>query len=152
MKKLTSKMLKGVGIDVEFFEDSFPDGMSINAENILTLSSNFEIDIIEIISRLLPLDIFISYEKECDKITEKYEGSIDKFSAEFNLAIYGYKETYRDATRKLTEKYNKQIKDYSKVLHDQIDSIIENELKEKDKAALKALKNCEQIRCIGKTM
>ena len=152
MKKITSEMLKNVGLESENFDDIFPNGMDINARNISTLNASLDLDIHEIIDTLLPIDISIEYDKNWNEVFGKFSGSSRKFYEDFNMATFGHDKILKDAMDEAKKKYKEQTKEHRKILNDKMSSIIDAESKMMEEIALKAFIKCKEVRCVGKTM
>lgn len=152
MKKITSEMLKNVGLESDNFDDIFPDGMDINARNVSVLNTSLDLDIHEIINTLLPIDISMEYEKDWNNVLRKFSESSRKFYEDFNLATYGHDKVLKDAINEAKKKYKEQTKEHRKILNDKLSNIIDAENKEMEDIALKALKKSKEVRCVGKTM
>lgn len=152
MKKITSEMLKNVGLESENFDEIFPNGMDINARNISTLNASLDLDIHEIIDTLLPIDISIEYDKDWNEVFGKFSESSRKFYDDFSMATFGHDKVLKDAMNEAKKKYKEQTKEHRKILNDKLSEIIDYESKMMEKVALKAFKRCKEVRCVGKTM
>lgn len=152
MKKITSEMLRNVGLESENFDDIFPNGMDINARNISTLNASLDLDVHEIIDTLLPIDISIEYDKDWNDVFGKFSGSSRKFYDDFSMATFGHDKVLKDTMDEAKKKYKEQTKEHRKILNDKMSSIIDAESKMMEEIALKAFRKCKEVRCVGKTM
>jgi hypothetical protein len=160
MKKITSDMLKGVGIDTVDFDKEFPDGMEINVFNVDRIKKSFDFDINDIIDKLLPIDISVEYNKRLDDLNSEYH---ERFSECHNKYNSGEKsDSNIEYAREIKESLKRERflrRRYNSVMRQSREeyeiewSAIENELVDREvDITLDTLKKCDKIRCIGKTM